>query len=269
MSDDNTETMADVSNVSRETSRHRASHKGDTHVANGSHSEPAIAGNHPDEVKGCVGRDKHTTTPLPPEVTTIFGDRRDRAVAYHESLRTDATTRGLIGPREAPRLWERHILNCAVIGEVMVNGARVVDIGSGAGLPGIPLALARPDLDITLIEPLLRRVTYLRETIDTLGLDNVTVVRGRAEEKTIITQHRGADYVTSRAVAPLGKLMQWSLPLTTQHGLVLAMKGTSADDEIHRDQKAISAAGGGPCTIIRVGSDVLPEATTIVRCERR
>lgn len=205
----------------------------------------------------------------PPEVATVFGDRLPLAVAYHESLRSDATVRGLIGPREAPRLWERHILNCAVIGELMDRDSRVVDIGSGAGLPGIPLAIARPDLDITLIEPQLRRVNYLKEIVGKLGLDNVSVVRGRAEEKTTKRQNRGADYVTSRAVAPLGKLMGWSLPLTRQHGLVLAMKGASAHEEIERDQRTISSAGGGECSVVEAGAGVLPDASIVVRCERR
>lgn len=207
--------------------------------------------------------------PTPPEAATVFGDRLPLAVAYHESLRSDATVRGLIGPREAPRLWERHILNCAVIGELMERGSRVVDIGSGAGLPGIPLAIARPDLDITLVEPQLRRVNYLKEVVDKLKLDNVSVIRGRAEEKTIKRQNRGADYVTSRAVAPLGKLMGWSLPLTRHHGLVLAMKGASAHEEIERDHRSISSAGGGECSVVEAGTHVLPDATIVVRCERR
>lgn len=114
-------------------------------------------------------------------LSQIFGERQDLATAYHESLATDATTRGFIGPRETPRLWDRHIYNCAVIGEAIPEGARVIDIGSGAGLPGIPLAIAREDLHVTLLEPLLKRSTYLAEVVDKLGLENVTVVRERAE----------------------------------------------------------------------------------------
>lgn len=224
--------MTDRHNVSRETSIEHGDHDCAPGASKTSGVNEALA--------------------TPPEVATIFGDRLPLAVAYHESLRSDATVRGLIGPREAPRLWERHILNCAVIGELMDRDSRVVDIGSGAGLPDIPLAIARPDLDITLIEPQLRRVNYLKEIVGKLGLDNVSVVRGRAEEKTIKRQNRGADYVTSRAVAPLGKLMGWSLPLTRQHGLVLAMKGASAHEEIERDQRTISSAGGGELSLIHI-----------------
>lgn len=241
--------MTDRHNVSRETSIEHGDHDCAPGASKTSGVNEALA--------------------TPPEVATIFGDRLPLAVAYHESLRSDATVRGLIGPREAPRLWERHILNCAVIGELMDRDSRVVDIGSGAGLPDIPLAIARPDLDITLIEPQLRRVNYLKEIVGKLGLDNVSVVRGRAEEKTIKRQNRGADYVTSRAVAPLGKLMGWSLPLTRQHGLVLAMKGASAHEEIERDQRTISSAGGGECSVVEAGAGVLPDASIVVRCERR
>lgn len=241
--------MTDRHNVSRETSIEHGDHDCAPGASKTSGVNEALA--------------------TPPEVATVFGDRLPLAVAYHESLRSDATVRGLIGPREAPRLWERHILNCAAIGELMDRDSRVVDIGSGAGLPGIPLAIARPDLDITLIEPQLRRVNYLKEIVGKLGLDNVSVVRGRAEEKTTKRQNRGADYVTSRAVAPLGKLMGWSLPLTRQHGLVLAMKGASAHEEIERDQRTISSAGGGECSVVEAGAGVLPDASIVVRCERR
>lgn len=241
--------MTDRHNVSRETSIEHGDHDCAPGASKTSGVNEALA--------------------TPPEVATVFGDRLPLAVAYHESLRSDATVRGLIGPREAPRLWERHILNCAVIGELMDRDSRVVDIGSGAGLPGIPLAIARPDLDITLIEPQLRRVNYLKDIVGKLGLDNVSVVRGRAEEKTTKRQNRGADYVTSRAVAPLGKLMGWSLPLTRQHGLVLAMKGASAHEEIERDQRTISSAGGGECSVVEAGAGVLPDASIVVRCERR
>lgn len=253
--------MTDRDNVSRETS---IEHGGDDRAPGVSDAPNA------DNAQGVDNDPRANEAPATsPEVATVFGDRLPLAVAYHESLRSDATVRGLIGPREAPRLWERHILNCAVIGELMDPDSRVVDIGSGAGLPGIPLAIARPDLDITLIEPQLRRANYLKEIVGKLELDNVSVVRGRAEEKTIKRQNRGADYVTSRAVAPLGKLMRWSLPLTRQHGLVLAMKGASAHEEIERDQRAINSAGGGECSVVEAGAGVLPDATIVVRCERR
>ena len=194
----------------------------------------------------------------------IFGDRQDLAVAYHESLATDATTRGFIGPREKPRLWDRHIYNCAVIGEAIPEGARVIDIGSGAGLPGIPLAIARPDLQVTLLEPLLKRSNYLAEITEKLGLDNVTVIRDRAENLGKDTQF---DVVTSRAVAPLAKLARWSLPLCKPGGMMLAMKGASASEEIERDKSEIKRAQGERVEIITVGAE-LEESTTLIRVHR-
>lgn len=194
----------------------------------------------------------------------IFGDRQDLAVAYHESLATDATTRGFIGPREKPRLWDRHIYNCAVIGEAIPEGARVIDIGSGAGLPGIPLAIARPDLQVTLLEPLLKRSNYLAEITEKLGLDNVTVIRDRAEN---LGKDAKFDVVTSRAVAPLAKLARWSLPLCKPGGMMLAMKGASASEEIERDKSAIKRAQGERAEIIAVGAE-LEESTTLIRVHR-
>ena len=194
----------------------------------------------------------------------MFGDRQDLAVAYHESLATDATPRGFIGPREKPRLWDRHIYNCAVIGEAIPEGARVIDIGSGAGLPGIPLAIARPDLQVTLLEPLLKRSNYLAEITEKLGLDNVTVIRDRAEN---LGKDAKFDVVTSRAVAPLAKLARWSLPLCKPGGMMLAMKGASASEEIERDKSAIKRAQGERAEIITVGAE-LEESTTLIRVHR-
>lgn len=205
----------------------------------------------------------------PAQAEAVFGARLPLAEAYHESLATDGSTRGFIGPREVDRLWDRHILNCAVIGEVMEHGARVVDVGSGAGLPGIPLAIARPDLDITLIEPLLKRSVYLNEVVDALGLPNVTVIRGRAEEKQVREAlGGGVDIVTSRAVAPLGKLAGWSLPLVRRGGEMIAMKGSSVTEELERDAALIRKAGGGRASISTVGDAHLAEPTTIIRVPR-
>lgn len=201
---------------------------------------------------------------VPPLAREVFGQRAGLAAAYHESLATTAAQRGFIGSKEVDRLWERHILNCAVIGEAFEEGARVADIGSGAGLPGIPLAIARPDLKVTLIEPLLKRSTYLGEVVDELGLDNVRVVRGRAEE-----QQGGAfDAVTSRAVAPLGKLAGWSLPLVHRGGAMVAMKGASVAEELERDAAQIAAAGGADAKIFTVGA-ALEQPTTLIRIVRR
>lgn len=192
----------------------------------------------------------------------VFGSRLHLAQAYHDSLATDGSIRGFMGPREVPRLWDRHILNCAVIGEVMPEGARVIDVGSGAGLPGIPLAIARPDLDITLIEPLLKRSNYLSEVKEMLGLDNVTVIRGRAEEGPVKKAVKGADIVTSRAVAPLGKLAKWSLPLVKIDGEMIALKGSSVHEELERDAADIKRAGGGKAEVTTI------KGTTIIRVPR-
>ena len=204
----------------------------------------------------------------PPAAAEIFGDNLEKAIAYHESLATDGSVRGFIGPREIPRLWDRHILNCGVIGEAMDEGISVADIGSGAGLPGIPLAIARPDLHITLIEPLLKRSVYLNEVKEALNLDNVTVIRGRAEEKVVRKQVGLVDVVTSRAVAPLGKLATWSLPLVKIGGRMVAMKGSSVEEEIERDAKEIRKAGGTDIKVYTVGEALLSEPTTLISIRR-
>lgn len=204
----------------------------------------------------------------PPAAAEIFGENLEKAIAYHESLASDGSIRGFIGPREVPRLWDRHILNCGVIGEAMAEGISVADIGSGAGLPGIPLAIARPDLNITLIEPLLKRSVYLNEVKEALSLDNVTVIRGRAEEKAVRKQVGAVDVVTSRAVAPLGKLAIWSLPLVKVGGRMIAMKGSSVEEEIERDAADIRKAGGADVKVFTVGEQLLHEPTTLISIRR-
>ncbi len=145
------------------------------------------------------------TPPVPESARGVFTVQRlPLAERYAELLATDGVVRGLIGPREAPRLWERHLLNCAALAEVLPDGATVCDLGSGAGLPGLVVAIARPDLSVTLVEPLLRRTTFLEEVAAELGLESVEVVRGRAEE---LHGQRTFDVVTSRAVAPLERLL--------------------------------------------------------------
>lgn len=206
--------------------------------------------------------------PVPPAVSAVFGERAPLAVAYHSCLLETAVTRGFIGPKEADRLWDRHILNCAVIGEAIPEGASVVDIGSGAGLPGIPLAIARPDVRVTLVEPMLKRANFLTETVGALGLANVTVVRGRAEDPDVRSRVGRVDVVTSRAVAPLGKLATWSLPFARKGGKMLAMKGVSVADELTRDAKEIRKAGGGAATIFTVGEQHLKEPATLMSIPR-
>ncbi|SDX32515.1 16S rRNA (guanine527-N7)-methyltransferase [Amycolatopsis xylanica] len=194
---------------------------------------------------------------------TVFGDRIDQAEAYVELLRVHGVERGLIGPREVDRLWERHVLNSAVIGERVPKGARVVDVGSGAGLPGVPLAIARPDLDIVLLEPMARRVEWLAEVADKLDLP-ITIVRGRAEERQVRADLGGADVVTARAVAPLAKLAGWCLPLARPEGILLALKGASAAEEIERDRDAVRRSGGGTPELFEVGTGVLEVPSLVV-----
>ncbi len=202
----------------------------------------------------------------PAAAARVFGDRLDLARRYCAALATAGVERGLIGPREVPRLWERHILNCAVIGELIDEGASVVDIGSGAGLPGIPLAIARPDLRITLVEPLLRRTVFLSEFIEEAGLE-VRVVRGRAEQSGVIKEAGGADVVTSRAVAPLAKLAHWSLPLLRDHGRMLALKGTSAAEELERDGAELIRDGATDLRVVGCGAGIVEIPTLVISAE--
>jgi 16S rRNA (guanine527-N7)-methyltransferase len=194
--------------------------------------------------------------------SAVFGDALRTAHGFVGHLATSGTERGLLGPREVPRLWSRHVLNCAVIAELMEPGSSVVDVGSGAGLPGLAVAIARPDLQLHLVEPLERRVTWLNEVVDDLRLTNVTVHRARAED--MIGELSG-QYVTARAVAALSTLAGWTLPLVVPGGQVLAIKGRSAEQEFEKARKPIRKLGGGPPEIVLVGSAVLEEPTTVVR----
>lgn len=203
----------------------------------------------------------------PAAAREVFGDRLRLACDYAEFLATSGIERGLLGPREVPRIWERHILNSAVLGEVIDEGCRVVDIGSGAGLPGIPLAIARPDLKVQLLEPLLRRYNFLAEVNDQLNL-GCEVVRGRAEDPAVVKALGGADVATSRAVAPLGKLTRWSLPLVKVGGAMKALKGGSVAEELERDAKEIAKAGGGDGTIELVGESKVAEPTHVITIPR-
>lgn len=189
------------------------------------------------------------------------------AVRFVELLAAVGIERGLIGPREVDRLWDRHLLNSAVVGERIPNGMRVIDIGSGAGLPGVPLCLARPDLGVTLLEPMARRVAWLEEVVETLRL-SATVVRGRAEEPGIKRQLAGADFVVARAVAPLDKLWGWTVPLLRQGGRLVALKGESAEAEAARDGAAVRRAGGSLPLVTRCGVDVLDTPATVIEIER-
>lgn len=192
----------------------------------------------------------------------VFGDRLPLAERYVEHLATSGMERGLLGPREVPRLWGRHVLNCAVVADLIAQGSEVADVGSGAGLPGLTFAIARPDLSVTLIEPLERRCIWLSEVTEDLGLDNVTVYRSRAEQAV---GHVVADVVTARAVSALGNLAGLTIPLLGGSGEVLAIKGRSAAEEIDKASKAIRKLGGRGTEVVTVGEDVLEEPTTVVR----
>ncbi|MET0521764.1 MAG: 16S rRNA (guanine(527)-N(7))-methyltransferase RsmG [Jiangellaceae bacterium] len=194
----------------------------------------------------------------------VFGERLGLAVEYARLLMTDGVVRGLIGPREAPRIWERHLVNCAVMSEMICNGASVIDVGSGAGLPCIVLAVARPDLSITLVEPLARRTAFLSEAVTALGLEaTVTVVRGRAED-VVDGPPAGADVVTARAVAPLDRLAGWCLPLVRSGGRLLALKGASAADEVAEHRAAITRLGGADPVLRLCGEGLIEPPTTVV-----
>ncbi|MFN2318484.1 MAG: 16S rRNA (guanine(527)-N(7))-methyltransferase RsmG [Dermatophilaceae bacterium] len=197
----------------------------------------------------------------PAAAAAIFGDRLDLAQQYAQHLANTGITHGLIGPREVPRLWDRHILNCAVIGEVIPQGATVIDVGSGAGLPGICLAISRPDLRITLVEPMERRTTWLRTVCTDLGLANVAVERARAEE---LQGRLNADIVTARAVAALDKLARWCLPLVVPGGRLVAMKGSSAQREITEAGPTLRRLGGISPSVQECGVNVVDPPTTVV-----
>jgi 16S rRNA (guanine527-N7)-methyltransferase len=194
----------------------------------------------------------------------VYGTQYPLVSRYVDILTTTAVEWGLIGPREAARVWDRHILNCAALSGLIADHASVADVGSGAGLPGIPLALLRPDLQVTLIEPLLRRSTFLIETIEKLAIvDRVQVVRARAED-----HHQAYDVVLARAVAPLDRLIGWCNPLRATGGIILALKGGSAADEVAAAQHHLQAAHlAAEVLTVRAHPDAEP--ATVVRLSAR
>lgn len=192
-------------------------------------------------------------------------DRLPLAERYVGLLATAGVERGLIGPREAPRLWERHILNSLAVAELVPHGASVADLGSGAGLPGLVLAIGRPDLSVTLVEPLLRRTTFLDEVVAELGLSGVRVVRGKAEA---LHGTEVFDVVTARALAPLDRLLGWAMPLVAPQGQLLALKGSSAEDEVAEAQKVLAQLGCAPPEVLSVGLPGGDSTATVVRVAR-
>lgn len=194
----------------------------------------------------------------------LFGPRLPLAVRFAEHLSSSGLERGLIGPREVPRIWERHILNCAAVAALLPPDAEVADIGSGAGLPGIPLAIARPDITVRLVEPLLRRTTWLGEVVPDLGLVNVEIVRARAEE---LAGPPEADVATARAVAPLARLCELCLPLVRPGGILLALKGRDAERELASSEERLTALGARRWRVEVCGEGVLEVPTTVVIVE--
>lgn len=212
----------------------------------------------------------------PPEAVEVFGDRLEKAERYVELLATEGIERGLIGPREGERLWSRHVLNSTAVAQAIPDSDQaasdtdklvVCDVGSGAGLPGIPLALVRPDLSVRLIEPLLRRTTFLEQVIEDLGID-VAVYRGRAEDPGIIERAGVADFVTARAVAPLHKLAKWCAPLLKDGGTMIALKGETAEEEVKRDAIELRKAGFAEASI-RTAATPGGETTFLVVAKNR
>jgi len=207
------------------------------------------------------------TPPAPPVAGQVFGAALPLAEQYVARLASDGVVRGLIGPREVPRLWERHVLNSAAVAEAVPHGARVVDVGSGAGLPGIPLGLARPDVTLTLVEPMARRVEFLEEVVAALAApaaDPWRIVRGRAEERSVVTAVGPVDVVTARAVAPLPRLVGWCRGLLRPGTQLVALVGARALAELPGMVAELEAAGMRDVHPRAVGADLGDAATTVV-----
>jgi 16S rRNA (guanine527-N7)-methyltransferase len=201
--------------------------------------------------------------PAPPAAASqVFGPALPQAVEFASMLATDGVQRGLLGPREVPRLWERHLLNCAVVAELVPAEAEVVDVGSGAGLPGIVFALLCPQIRMVLLEPLLRRTIFLEECIQRLDLAHVTVRRGRAEE---LAGKLHADVATSRAVAPLDRLVPLSAGVLRPGGTVLAIKGQDAEAELEHAGPVLRQLGVRSADVVKVGQGIVEPPATVVR----
>ena len=196
----------------------------------------------------------------PAVAATIFGEGIEKARAYAAALIKDGDELGLLGPREMPKLWTRHILNSAVVAELVEPGKKVADIGSGAGLPGIPMAIAQPEAMFTLIEPMERRSNWLIEQVEALGLTNVRVLRARAEEVG-----EAFDIVTARAVSALPKLLRMTVPLTRHGGEIIALKGSKAQEEIDDSKNLMKKLDIHSFEIVFTGAQHLAEPTRVVR----
>ena len=201
--------------------------------------------------------------PAPPaEARALFGPVLGLAERYADLLAGPAVQRGLIGPRETARLWDRHLMNCAALAELVPHPASVIDLGSGAGLPGIVIAILVPDARVVLLEPMARRAAFLEECVAELGLGNATVRRGRAED---LAGELTADVVVARAVAPMQRLAGLALGLTRPGGLVLALKGAGAEQELARARGALRRLGARDAAVVQAGSGRVSPAATVIR----
>jgi len=197
----------------------------------------------------------------PSTAASLFGDRIEVARQYTADLARRGEELGLIGPLEVPRLWSRHILNCALVAPLLTPG-RTGDVGSGAGLPGLVLAIARPDVHLVLIEPMERRVEWLIAEASDLGLDNVTVIRARSEETRLDAP---LDQLTARAVSSLSKLIPSTAPLVRSGGELLFMKGSRVQEEIEAASKIIRKARLSNVEVLTLGEGIVPEVTRVFR----
>jgi 16S rRNA (guanine527-N7)-methyltransferase len=199
--------------------------------------------------------------PVPASAAGVFGPALPAAVTFAGLLATRGVERGLLGPREVPRLWDRHLLNCAVVAELIEpRRGTLLDLGSGAGLPGLVLAMLLPETAVTLLEPMERRCRFLTEAVTELGLANVSVLRGRAEDVTVRT-----DVVTARAVAPLPRLAELAIGLVRPGGMVLAIKGRTAQEELAAARPVLRRIGARGAEVVQAGQGKVVPATTVVR----
>ncbi|MDM8085183.1 16S rRNA (guanine(527)-N(7))-methyltransferase RsmG [Cellulomonas cellasea] len=195
----------------------------------------------------------------------FFGEAWPAIEGFHRLLTDEGVLRGLVGPREVGRLWERHLLNSAAVVPFLPETGRIIDIGSGAGLPGIVVAAMRPHAEVILLEPMERRIDWLTEVVDELGLSNAVVTRGRAEE---LHGELRADAVTARAVAPLDRLYRWALPLLGKGGVLVALKGARAQDEVEAGARWAKKLGGAAAEVISASTIEGAEQTNVVRVVR-
>ncbi len=199
----------------------------------------------------------------PPYAAELFGDQIELARQFTNRLAKDSETYGLLGPRELSKIWSRHVINSGLLAELIPDGSNVVDVGSGAGLPGIPMAIAKPSAHFTLVEPMERRANWLKSVVEDLKIPNIAVIRARAEE----VKKSDFDYATARAVAPLDKLLKLMSPLISDStkGTVIALKGSKAQQEIEESAKILAKFGYSAPEVLILGSGKALETATVVR----